>query len=196
MINGLSQTLLKITSPGVADFYQGSELWDFRLVDPDNRGPVDFERRSAALKEITAAGLTESRGTLQALRENWQDGRIKLYLIWKALSFRRTHPDLFCAGEFAALRAAGCHAQNVIAFLRRTPTASALIAVPRWLSQLLVHNETFDWCDTHLLLPKHSSPDWTSVLTDQNTTTSRRNGEPSLMLTELFRDFPVALFQS
>lgn len=195
MINGLSQTLLKITSPGVADFYQGSELWDFRMVDPDNRGLVDFERRSAALKEMTMGSLTEPEGTLRVLRENWQDGRIKMYLIWKALSFRRTHPDLFSAGEFVALKAAGCYAENVIAFLRQTPTVSALIAVPRWLSRLPVHNETFDWCDTHLLLPEHSSPDWTHVLTEKSAAISRRNGVPSFLAKDLFREFPAALLR-
>src|SRR6202140_4156401 len=86
MVNGLSQALLKIASPGVPDFYQGSELWDLRLVDPDNRGPIDFAKRAAALESIARA---DSRQTLRNFVEHWHDGCIKLYLIWKAIRFRR-----------------------------------------------------------------------------------------------------------
>ena len=100
MVNGLSQTLLKIASPGVPDFYQGSELWDLRLVDPDNRGPIDFDKRigrpSKASRKLTPSILAMA---LQNLVENWHDGRIKLYLIWKAIRFRRDHDDLFRDGE-------------------------------------------------------------------------------------------------
>ena len=89
MVNGLSQTLLKIATPGVPDFYQGSELWDLRLVDPDNRGPIDFAKRTAALESI--ANAETSNQAPRDLVENWHDGCIKLYLIWKALRFRRDH---------------------------------------------------------------------------------------------------------
>src|SRR6202034_3869780 len=84
MINGLSQVLLKISSPGIPDFYQGSELWDLRLVDPDNRQPVDFDKRAAALDSIAHAGSVQA---LHHLSENWRDGCVKLYLIWKTIPF-------------------------------------------------------------------------------------------------------------
>ena len=111
MINGLSQTLLKITSPGVADFYQGSELWDLRLVDPDNRGPVDFVRRAAALQAIVAKS-DDVACQLCDLLDHWQDGRVKLYLIWKAIRFRREYEGLFRGGELVPLKSAGTYSET------------------------------------------------------------------------------------
>jgi len=196
MINGLSQTLLKITSPGVADFYQGSELWDLRLVDPDNRGPIDFERRVRSLKQIAAADSADPKRILPDLVEQWQDGRVKLYLIWKALTFRREHPDLFAGGEFIPLESAGCHAQNTVAFLRRTPSATALIAFPRWLSQISAKDSKhFDWCDTRVVLGANFPSTWTNVLSHSRVTTERNKDRPCLMLDEIFHGFPVALLQ-
>jgi (1->4)-alpha-D-glucan 1-alpha-D-glucosylmutase len=193
MITGLSQTLLKIAAPGVADFYQGSELWDLRLVDPDNRGPIDFEKRSTMLQGIV--GL-HSAGQQQALRDfpdHWEDGRVKLYLIWKALGFRRAEYDLFLEGEFIPLQSAGCHAQHVIAFLRRTSASCALVAIPRWLSQIpRKDNETFDWCDTRVLLPPQSPSNWKSVLREDKFASGQGDGA-SLFIRDLLRDFPVAL---
>jgi (1->4)-alpha-D-glucan 1-alpha-D-glucosylmutase len=196
MINGLSQVLLKIASPGVADFYQGSELWDLRLVDPDNRGPIDVEKRSHMLQGIAAADSAAPKRALGDLLRHWQDGRLKLYLIWKALCFRRAHHDLFRSGEVLPLQSAGCHAQHVIAFLRRTENDRALIVVPRWISQLpRKDNETLDWCDTRVVLPPGLPSTWTSVLTNE-TIASTTDQESNLMLRDLFRDFPVALLSA
>jgi (1->4)-alpha-D-glucan 1-alpha-D-glucosylmutase len=94
MVNGLSQTLLKIVSPGIPDFYQGSDLWDLRLVDPDNRQPVDFALRTSILKALRQQP-SQSVSFAAELTQHWQDGRIKLYAIWKALNFRRKRPELF-----------------------------------------------------------------------------------------------------
>ncbi len=191
MVNGLSQALLKITAPGVPDFYQGSEFWDLRLVDPDNRGPVDFEKRSTALHAIAADTHVSE------LIEHWHDGRLKLFLIWKALTFRRANPDLFLGAEFLPLQAVGCHAANVIAFLRKTAISSALVVVPRWLSELpRGTSQELDWCDTHLVLPTASPSEWTSVLADNRLSTRNRNGVECLMLDDLFRHFPVALLHA
>lgn len=196
MINGLSQTLLKITSPGVADFYQGSELWDLRLVDPDNRGPIDFERRVAALKQIAAADSADPKRILSDLVEQWQDGRVKLYLIWKALTFRREHSDLFADGQLIPLESAGCHAQNAVAFLRRTPSSTALVAFPRWLSQISAKDsKPFDWCDTHIILAANSPSTWTNVLSHSRVTAEWKKDRPCLMLDEILDGFPVALLQ-
>jgi (1->4)-alpha-D-glucan 1-alpha-D-glucosylmutase len=197
MVNGLAQALLKIASPGVADFYQGSELWDLRLVDPDNRGPIDFAKRSAALQGIANAASAAPEAALLDLVQHWHDGRIKLFLLWKALNFRRAHPDLFLEAEFVPLVTAGCHASNVIAFLRRTPTASALVAVPRWLSQVpFAADQKFDWCDTRLTLSADAPSEWTSILTPSHVTSLVRDGQPSLMMNDLFHDFPVALLNA
>ncbi len=199
MINGLSQTLLKIAAPGVADFYQGSELWDLRLVDPDNRGLVDFERREAALKEIGKSEGENKTEALARLVDHWHDGRIKLYLIRKALRFRRDHDDLFHEGEFVPLRAVGCHAENVIAFLRKTSSTSALVVVPRWLSRIAGEfggeSKKIDWCDTHIVLPAGSPPIWRSILEPKELVSQDRQSGASLMLNELLGDFPVAFLE-
>jgi (1->4)-alpha-D-glucan 1-alpha-D-glucosylmutase len=195
MVNGLSQTLLKIAGPGIPDFYQGSELWDLRLVDPDNRGPVDFAKRANALRLIA-----DSEGSGQGLREmleHWRDGRIKLFLIWKAIRFRRDHDDLFRSGEFVPLQPAGFHSRNIAAFLRKNGNSSVLAAVPRWLSQVPVKAKgEFDWGDTRLLLPKDSPSQWNNILTQKQIAPQNEGDEQFLMVNDLFREFPVAFVSS
>lgn len=196
MINGLSQTLLKITAPGVADFYQGSELWDLRLVDPDNRGQIDFARRAEALKGIIDAESSSPKRALTDLLTHWPDGRVKLYLIWKALTFRHAHPDLFLESEFIPIQPAGCYAANVIGFVRKNATSSVLVAMPRWLSQIRRTNEHFDWCDTRLTLPPDCARKWKNILADQQLSMLERDGQPCLRVEDLLRDFPVALLHA
>lgn len=198
VINALSQVLLKVAAPGVADLYQGSELWDLRLVDPDNRGPIDFARRANALKEIAGAKAAGQEALLHSLTDKWRDGRIKLFLIWKALRFRREHAPLFHEGDLLPLQATGCNAPNVISFSRRTGSKSVLVAVPRWLSQLPAGRQElqFDWCDTQVLLPPSSPQRWRSILTGgemQSVNTKDGNAVPA---TNLFHHFPVAFFES
>ncbi|HEY1657855.1 MAG TPA: malto-oligosyltrehalose synthase [Candidatus Sulfotelmatobacter sp.] len=195
MINGLSQALLKIASPGVADFYQGSELWDLRLVDPDNRGPIDFAKRMAALESVAQA---HSASDLDNLREHWHDGRIKLYLLRQALRFRRENCDLFRSGEFNPLKSSGRYSQNIVAFLRRgNGGAQALIAVPRWLSQLKIKDAaSVDWADTGLTLPAGASSQWNNVLAQNEIAANVKDGELTFLAGDLFREFPVALLHS
>jgi len=195
MVNGLSQTLLKIAAPGVPDFYQGSELWDLRLVDPDNRGPVDFTKRADTLRRIVNADTTDQE--LSELRNHWHDGRIKLFLIWRAIRFRRDHEDLFRAGEFVPLQSAGSCSRNVTAFLRRHGSSWALAAVPRWLSHVPAKERgEFDWGDTKLLLPEDSPSHWNNILTQKQMVPNNEGDEQVLMVNDLFREFPVALVSS
>jgi (1->4)-alpha-D-glucan 1-alpha-D-glucosylmutase len=107
----LVQVALKITSPGVPDFYQGTELWDFSLVDPDNRRPVDYAVRQARLGSLDRADVPE-------LVSSWKDGRIKMLLIRSLLRYRREHPDLFSKGSYAPLKIAGPYAERFVAFAR------------------------------------------------------------------------------
>ncbi len=196
MINGLSQTLLKIAAPGVADFYQGSELWDLRLVDPDNRGAVDFDKRMAILETITNAEAVESGRELHDLVQHWQDGRIKMYLIWRAVHFRGEHQDLFREGELVPIQVAGRYGRNVIAFLRRRGEESALVVVPRFLSQVcaaICPISDVDWGDTTLILPQEAPREWNSVLTRTRLASQKKDSGMSLMVNDLLRDFPVAL---
>ncbi len=123
-INSLSQVLVKLTVPGVPDIYQGNEMWDLSLVDPDNRRPVDYERRKEALAGIGQAAPNE-------LLDNWRDGRIKLYLTHKLLEFRRQHFDLFAKSEYLPAQASGAFAESVFAFARRHEGSTLLVVAPR-----------------------------------------------------------------
>jgi (1->4)-alpha-D-glucan 1-alpha-D-glucosylmutase len=117
MFNSLSQTLLKIASPGIPDFYQGNELWDFSLVDPDNRRPVDYGSRRIMLDELmqyeASAGLLDTAREMVATRN---DGRIKMNLTFKALNYRRNNRELFESGRYQPLTVEGACQEHVCAF--------------------------------------------------------------------------------
>jgi (1->4)-alpha-D-glucan 1-alpha-D-glucosylmutase len=196
-VNSLSQTLLKMTSPGVPDVYQGNEIWDFSLVDPDNRRPVDFEQRRRLLAVLR--GLDPS--DVSTLLEDgvWQDGRPKLYLTRKALEVRRKSPELFAGGEYKALEISGGCKDNLVAFARKHREEVAITVVPRLYANmmprvgpLLPAREA--WQDTSILLPHElAGVAYRNVLTGETTTTHDHDGRPSLHAGELLRDFPVAL---
>jgi (1->4)-alpha-D-glucan 1-alpha-D-glucosylmutase len=136
MHNSLAQVVLKIASPGVPDLYQGNELWDFSLVDPDNRRAVDFAARRRALQDIAA----DSRPRAEIARDlyrNWGDGRIKLFLLQAALRARREHADLFTEGDYQPIAPAGPRAGNLVAFSRTIGGETAIAAAPRLVGGLL-----------------------------------------------------------
>ena len=148
-VNGLAQTLLKLTVPGVPDFFQGTEFWDFSLVDPDNRRPVDFVVRTEALR----GGATPA-----ALLETWRDGRVKQAVIARTLALRRKGADLFARGDYRPLEATGPLARHVLAFLRVHGDQVSLTAVPRLPHRLLGNRDGIAiqgdaWGDTALHLP-------------------------------------------
>ncbi|MCU1242879.1 MAG: malto-oligosyltrehalose synthase [Candidatus Acidoferrum typicum] len=197
MVNGLSQTLLKIISPGIPDFYQGSELWDLRLVDPDNRQPIDFAKRGTMLAVLK--GQTESSALFsEQLTGHWQDGQIKLYTIWKALNFRREAPDLFSKGDFLQLDVTGPHAQHILAILRRHKREWALFVAPRWLTRAkgtkMVYAPDSFWSETKIRLPDAAPKSWENIFTGENFATVGNQG--SLALGEMLLHFPVALLSS
>ncbi|VEE15817.1 malto-oligosyltrehalose synthase [Ectopseudomonas mendocina] len=148
-LNSLAQCLLRLTTPGVPDLYQGCEFWDFSLVDPDNRRPVDFPARQAALHaEVTA----------EARLESWQDGRIKQWLIRQALALRAERPQLFRHGSYQPLGVTGEHAAQVLAFLRSHGDDHLLVIVPRLAAGLLdehpvPHVPPQRWGNTTVVLP-------------------------------------------
>ncbi len=166
--SSLAQTLLKLTAPGVPDFYQGSELWQLSLVDPDNRRPVDYDERRRLLAEAKQLGATD-------LLERADSGRPKIWLIWKTLSLRNQRPDLF-DGAYEPLYAEGSQRDSVVAFRR----GDGLIAVaPRLVSRI-----ASGWDETTLTLPQGT---WRNWLTGANLP----GGD--VRLDDLLRDFPVAL---
>ncbi|HEV7930690.1 MAG TPA: malto-oligosyltrehalose synthase, partial [Nitrosospira sp.] len=207
--NSLSQVLLKFTSPGVPDIYQGNELWDFSLVDPDNRRPVDYEKRRAALQAIKAMHAQEGPARCaQRLLENMQDGRIKLYLTWKTLAFRREREPLFRRGDYLPLKTGGGRAEHICAFARRDGNEILLVAVPRLFHALLrdegdgrdIPIGESVWTDTWLELPPDLDPvpeQWINVLTGETvlTRTLKEGEKRGLELAQLFRTFPYALLR-
>jgi (1->4)-alpha-D-glucan 1-alpha-D-glucosylmutase len=197
MINGLSQTLLKIFAPGIPDFYQGSELWDFRLVDPDNRRPVNFEHRRAMLKDLQERIKYPSTAMLDDLVHSWPDGRIKLYLIWKALNFRREHLDLFAKGEFLAARVDCSRRENAAAFVRRHRGQWAVAVVPRRLGRFQdsssVAQEEHPWADTKICLATAAPASWVNVFTGEQIATCEENEERTIPVGQVLRHFPLAL---
>ncbi|MEN6438516.1 MAG: malto-oligosyltrehalose synthase [Syntrophobacter sp.] len=200
-INSLGQALLKIASPGVPDFYQGSELWDFSLVDPDNRRPVDFDKRARYLRDLK---LSESSGSLDALiselLSSWKDGRIKLYMIYKALNFRREHKDLFLEGEYHPLFCTGTGRNSAVGFLRHKHGCWALAAIPRLTAETLASDEFLPgnkaWGESFLTLHPEAPLAWTNVFTRESLKASVHGGANVLFLHEIFSRFPVALLSS
>ncbi|MGX2039229.1 malto-oligosyltrehalose synthase [Methylocaldum sp. MU1018] len=195
--NGLAQVLLKLTVPGVPDIYQGSELWDFSLVDPDNRRPVDYARRQALLNELKAwdgAGAAELAPKLDDMRTDMSDGRIKLYVTRETLRLRQQDPDLFRRGGYHPLEAEGEKAEHVCAFLRRLGARAALVAAPRWIRRLgadaaPLHDRAL-WGDTRLSLPPAVAGAYLHGFTRERLTL---DGAAPLMAAELFSGFPLAL---
>jgi len=136
MHDSLAQVVLKIASPGVPDFYQGTELWDFSLVDPDNRRPVDYESRRRMLREIRGDDWPRAQFARE-LYDQWQDGRIKLFLTQAALHARRANPELFAGGAYQPLEPTGPRADNLVAFSRTAHGQTAVAVVPRLIGGLL-----------------------------------------------------------
>jgi (1->4)-alpha-D-glucan 1-alpha-D-glucosylmutase len=180
-VNGLAQTLLKLTVPGVPDFYQGTEFWDFSLVDPDNRRPVDFDARIAAL----------GAASFESLASNWRDGRLKQALIARTLALRRACPALFAEGSYEPLEVRGACADRVIAFARRHEDQMLVAIVPRIASQSLRSERDilFDeaaWRDTCVACSG-------SFI---NLFSAGRSMRECSAVGEALRDFPVALLLS
>lgn len=193
-INSLSQVLLKLTSPGVPDIYQGEEMWNFNLVDPDNRRPVDFKLRSRAADELRSRSVTESLASIcHGLLRDYRDGRIKLWVTMRALNFRRDHSELFRLGRYLPLEASRGKEEHVVAFVRQHAGQMSITAVPRLSLTLMKGHEEPPigtvWSDTELLLPPQAAGKrWRNILTDEVLT-----GGQSLLCREVFASFPVAL---
>jgi (1->4)-alpha-D-glucan 1-alpha-D-glucosylmutase len=173
----LSQLVLKLTIPGVPDIYQGGELWDLSLVDPDNRRPVDWSARRALLEAI-------GDGCVADRAERWQDGGAKLSVTRKLLVLRRSHPELLAEGDYQPLEVTGRSSEHLCAFMRSRGDARLVIAVPR-LVHRLYRDGAADWGATSLALPAGS---WRDVLTG-----GRLDGDTGVPVSRLLADFPVAV---
>jgi (1->4)-alpha-D-glucan 1-alpha-D-glucosylmutase len=179
-ITSLAQLVVKLTAPGVPDIYQGCELWDLSLVDPDNRRPVDFAQRQTLLEEVEQTGLFD-------LRARWRDGREKLFVTARLLALRREYPDLFAAGDYQPLEIGeGRNADRLCAFARRHVTGTLIAAVPRLVGGLCRHGVSIDWGTTDLAVP--SAGPWRNIFTAEAIEARER-----IRAGDMFRDFPVAV---
>jgi (1->4)-alpha-D-glucan 1-alpha-D-glucosylmutase len=185
-VNGLAQALLKMTVPGMPDFFQGTEFWDFSLVDPDNRRPVDYGSRREALA---------ANPDLAECQASWRDGRIKQAIIHKVLDLRRKLPDLFARGDYSPLPVRGPLEQRIIAFTRSHGRSVLVVVVPRLTHGLLLP-------ENRLALDPHHLRDSTLSLPEQLHGTQFQpllcgNGSmaalPELPLRSLLGDFPMAV---
>jgi (1->4)-alpha-D-glucan 1-alpha-D-glucosylmutase len=194
--NALAQVLLKCTLPGVPDLYQGCELWELSLVDPDNRRPVDFTRRAALLSELEAAAADDLGNLLPHLRRNWRDGRIKLYITWRALQTRHRLKDVMEHGTYLPLRLSGRRADHVVAFARAHGNRRIVTAVGRWFIALGApghHPLGTVWEDTRLLLPDAGA--YRNTLTGETLFPRPDDGGWVLPLADAFAHLPLALLE-
>ncbi|MDZ8053276.1 MAG: malto-oligosyltrehalose synthase [Aulosira sp. ZfuVER01] len=195
IFNSLSQTLLKIAAPGVPDFYQGTELWELSLVDPDNRRPVDFEQRRSYLSTIKQQIKSDILGLIQELLTQKNDGRIKLFLTVQALKARIDYLQLFQDGEYLPLEIQGTHADNIIAFARQQGNQTAIAIAPRLFTRLIQPGEyplgESVWQDTCIQLPKGTSSTWKNAITQQSL-----EATGTLSIGATLAHFPVALLVS
>jgi (1->4)-alpha-D-glucan 1-alpha-D-glucosylmutase len=195
-LNGLGQTLLKLASPGVPDIYQGNEIWQFCLVDPDNRQPIDYASRARLLHELEADCADPARlpDVLSSLCANLHDGRAKLYVTWRALALRARHPELFAKGGYVPLETSGARAEHICAFARQSNGEVAVAAVGRWFTMLTDPpggwpRVPFRWEDTTITLPRSGS--FENVLTGERLEIAP-NGL-AVRAEQLFAKLPVAL---
>lgn len=197
MINSLAGVLLKITCPGVPDFYQGSELWDFRLVDPDNRGRVDFGERSRLVEAVVGESDTDLASAARDFVEHWPDGRIKLHVIRQTLAYRLKNDELFSRGDFIPLEARGRRAGHLVAYLRRMGDLCSVTVVPRWLAASQDGSGQKDirefWQDTGLVLPREASRSWRNIFTGRGIDGQPSDGNQTLLVGDLLGEFPVAV---
>jgi (1->4)-alpha-D-glucan 1-alpha-D-glucosylmutase len=201
MFNSLSQTLLKIAAPGVPDFYQGTEIWDFSLVDPDNRRPIDYEHRKRLLDSLRGEEAGDRASLADDLLSRSQDGRIKMFVTTGALDYRQNNRDLFEWGEYLPLQPAGDRERHVVSFARRLGEKTAIVIATRFFMRMApsppVGGEA--WGDTAILLGDDVAGCYRDVFTGGTIRARKRpNGDEDgyeLPLAEALAHLPLALLE-
>jgi (1->4)-alpha-D-glucan 1-alpha-D-glucosylmutase len=202
LFNSLSQLLLKLTCPGVPDIYQGNELWDFSLVDPDNRRPVDYGRRQDLLQElqkVTGEPGCEPGCRARSMLNSLEDGRAKLFVITKGLTFRREHGRFFQNARYIPLLTQGPAANHVCAFARQFEREIAIVAVPRLCATLLGDKKQSPiggdvWGQNLLEIPAEiQCPDFRNVLTGEKVQVQANENGQFILAGDVFSNFPAAL---
>lgn len=191
IINSLAQVVIKFTCPGIPDVYQGCELWDLSLVDPDNRRRVDFGKRKELLDELEGY---ESDRLLEKLWEDRNNGQVKLWLTQRLFQLRRQNPLAFTQGEYIPLKVRGTYKDHLLAFMRRHKRDVFVTVVP--LHTAVISREQqkdffeLDWKDTHVVLPENVLSEWTNLLTD-----TVESFLMKLSPADLFKGMPVAVLK-
>ncbi len=200
MVNSLAQLALKICSPGVPDFYQGTELWDLTLVDPDNRRPVDFSHRQRlleAMEPLLAPGCPpdDRRAGVAEMIAHWRDGRIKMWITARGLDLRNRRAELFVAGEYRPLETVGERGAHVVSFARRDAGGTLIVVVPRLAAKMTRSDHPLplgeaSWGQTTLSLPAdlRAPRGYEDVLTGE-----RFIADDEIRIAGLLRTLPVAL---
>ncbi len=187
----LAQTTMKVALPGVPDIYQGTELWDFSLVDPDNRRPVDFTVRRKILASLKKDFSNKTLSLCESLLTTFEDGRIKLFTLWRALMCRSAYPKLFRDGDYTPLTFEGRHSIHAFGFARQYESTAALVIFPRLTAGLLkpeglsIHDA---FKDTDALTEHLLPGEYEHAFTGETITIGNR-----LHLDTLFQPFPIAL---
>jgi (1->4)-alpha-D-glucan 1-alpha-D-glucosylmutase len=192
VFNSLSQLLLKAASPGVPDFYQGAELWDFSLVDPDNRRPVDYKARQSMLERVRQrAGANGRSEYVRELLAGPESGEVKMFVTWTVLQARRKSKSLFENGAYRPVQIRGSKRDHAVAFARDWEKQSMIVVAPR-LPLTLAGSERKPplgagvWADTQLDLPDFRG------FVDAFT----RRAIDSTRLADVLGEFPIALLES
>jgi (1->4)-alpha-D-glucan 1-alpha-D-glucosylmutase len=197
-INSLAQKALKLASPGNPDIYQGTELWDFSLVDPDNRRPIDFSLRKQLASELRLAS-TDLLRLCRDMLETWKDGRIKMWITMRGMEFRREHPMLFQKGSYRPLEASDLN-RHICVFARMYEDHDrrdfALIATPRFACTLMAGKSVppleHAWDDAAIRLPQGAPDEFENIFTGERVTANDR----VVLCRELFKNFPVCMLSS
>jgi (1->4)-alpha-D-glucan 1-alpha-D-glucosylmutase len=202
-VNALSQVVLKLALPGVPDFYQGTELWDFSLVDPDNRRPVDYAARKAEMNAIDSGGEQDDEQLARDIVANWPDPKIKMLVTIRGLALRHRWHEVFAAGEYLPLTAEGEAGDHIFAFARMLDDRVVVAVIPRHFHRLThrdpatvtatTNSPHADWGDTTLVLPGNAPTTWRCEFSGRTLQAAENNDTLSLRAADLFEILPVAL---
>jgi (1->4)-alpha-D-glucan 1-alpha-D-glucosylmutase len=192
--NSLAQVVLRNTTPGVPDLYQGCELWDLSLVDPDNRRPVDYKQRKSILQDLQTKAKIDCLSLLKELWKTRHNGHIKLFLTYQLLQARQHNTAIFQQGNYQPLTTSGRYANHILAFARTVENQSLIVIVPRFLTSIIQPGECpigDRWQDTQVSLPPNFPTSWMNVITIESMHTGRE-----IAITNALCHFPVALLVS